>query len=147
MPKPQGPTKSLDLVINYLLQLNQPNEGSEYLSLTDNDIILVNSDDDESRNLYLTHCASCHGVDGNANGFNARYLIDRPTRHADASYMSLRPDNTLFDGIYAGGYILNKSHLMPAFGYSLDTKQIQDLVKYMRKLCSCTGPDWSTDNQ
>jgi mono/diheme cytochrome c family protein len=61
--------------------------------------------------------------------------------------MSQRPDDTLFDGVYAGGYILNKSQLMPAYGHTLDSEQILDLVKYMRTLCDCTGPGWSTDNQ
>jgi len=61
--------------------------------------------------------------------------------------MSQRPDDTLFDGIFSGGYILNRSHLMPPWGQTLSFEEIKTLVNYMRELCQCQGPEWSRDNR
>ena len=57
--------------------------------------------------------------------------------------MSTRPDDTLFDGISAGGFILNRSARMPPFGEMLSRDQIWGLVRYLRELCRCEGPRWS----
>ncbi len=59
--------------------------------------------------------------------------------------MSLRPDDTLFDAIAAGGYILGKSNRMPAFGQTLSNAEMRGLVRYIRELCRCEGPAWSRD--
>ena len=93
--------------------------------------------------LYARYCASCHGASGNGDGFNAEFLPVPPTRHADSSAMSLRPDDTLFDGIHAGGYILGRSHRMPAFGRMFSTRQIRSLVAHIRRLCRCEQPAWA----
>ncbi len=93
--------------------------------------------------LYQRLCAACHGASGAGDGFNAANLPVRPTAHADSAYLSSRPDDTLFDGVYAGGYILNRSHLMPAWGETLSREQILELVRYLRQLCRCAGPEWS----
>ena len=95
--------------------------------------------------LYARSCAACHGVQGRGDGFNAANLPVRPTAHADSAYLATRPDDTLFDGIYGGGYILNRSHRMPAFGAALSREQIWGLVRYLRQLCRCEGPAWSRD--
>lgn len=97
--------------------------------------------------LYQGLCAACHGSSGRGDGFNAANLPVRPTAHADSAYMSSRPDDTLFDGIFAGGYILNKSNRMPAWGETLSRGQIWGLVRYMRQLCRCTGPAWARDGE
>jgi mono/diheme cytochrome c family protein len=99
------------------------------------------------RELYTRFCAPCHGASGRGDGPNAQYLPVRPTVHADSAYMSQRPDDTLFDGIYGGGYILNRSHRMPAFGLTLTREEIWALVRYLRELCRCQGPDWSRDGR
>lgn len=95
--------------------------------------------------LYQRLCAACHGAEGKGDGFNAANLPVRATAHADSAYLSSRPDDTLFDGVFAGGYILNKSHSMPSWGDTLSRDQIWGLVRYMRQLCRCAGPAWSRD--
>ncbi len=97
--------------------------------------------------LYAARCAPCHGVAGDGDGFNAPFLPVAPTVHSDSAAMSLRPDDTLYDGIHAGGWILGKSHRMPAFGASLDDGQKRALVAYIRTLCRCEGPAWSRDGR
>jgi mono/diheme cytochrome c family protein len=102
---------------------------------------------DVAATLYARSCAPCHGTRGEGNGYNATFLPVRPTAHADKAYMSVRSDDALFDAIYSGGYIMNRSNRMPPFGYSLAREQIWSLVRYLRVLCRCEGPAWSRDNR
>ena len=95
--------------------------------------------------LYARHCAACHGPNGQGDGWNAPNLPVPPTAHADASRMALRPDDTLYDGIFAGAWVLDGSPRMPAFGDLLSTTEIRSLVSYIRTLCSCQGPSWAGD--
>ena len=97
--------------------------------------------------LYARFCSPCHGVRGAGDGYNARFLPVRPTAHADKMYMSGRSDDALFDAIYAGGYVMNRSNRMPPFGQTLAREQIWSLVRYLRDLCRCQGPTWSRDNR
>jgi mono/diheme cytochrome c family protein len=96
-----------------------------------------------ARDLYRQRCAACHGVDGDGGGFNAPWLPVTATAHSDPVAMSLRPDDTLYDGIAAGGWVLDRSHRMPAFGEALDRGTIRGLVAYIRELCDCRGPSWA----
>ena len=96
---------------------------------------------------YLKYCAACHGPEGLANGWNAPFLPTKPTMHANAQYMSMRPDDTLFDGIYSGGYILSKSQYMPPWGQSFAPEEIGELVHFLRGLCHCQEPAWAADNR
>lgn len=98
----------------------------------------------EGASLYATWCASCHGQRGGGDGSNARYLPVKPAVHADASAMRLRPDDALYDTIAGGGAIMNRSPRMPAYGETLSDVQIRSLVAYIRELCRCVGPTWST---
>lgn len=93
--------------------------------------------------LYRERCASCHGTDGSADGYNARYLPATPAVHASADSMARRPDDVLFDGVWAGGRVLDRSHRMPPFGGSLTREQTWSLVDHIRELCDCRGPDWA----
>jgi mono/diheme cytochrome c family protein len=93
--------------------------------------------------LYARHCAACHGETGRGDGWNAANLPVRPTVHADAEAMSLRPDDTLYDGIHGGGYVLDKSSRMPAFGAMLEPQQIRALIRHIRVLCDCEQPTWA----
>lgn len=102
---------------------------------------------DPTARMYATQCAVCHGAHGRGDGYNARYLRVQPAVHASADSMSRRPDDTLFDGIHAGGAILGGSPEMPAFGGSLSAARIADLVGYIRSLCNCRQPSWAGDGR
>jgi mono/diheme cytochrome c family protein len=93
--------------------------------------------------LYARHCASCHGTDGRGDGWNAPNLPAPPANHADAEAMSRRPDDTLYDGIAAGAFVLDGSPLMPAFADQLSPEQIRALVAHIRVLCQCEQPAWA----
>ncbi|MDG2281961.1 MAG: c-type cytochrome [Longimicrobiales bacterium] len=104
---------------------------------------LMAGEEEDGASLYTRHCAACHGDSGNGDGWNSARLPVQPTRHADPTLMSLRPDDTLYDGIAAGGYVLDRSARMPAFGNLLSDAQIRTLVAHIRTLCACTQPAWS----
>jgi len=146
MPKVDMPDTTLNLLINYLVQQDLPRVESSYLSHIDNPPYFFQDLDAPSR-LYVKHCVPCHGIDGDADGYNAQFLPVVPTTHSDSTYMSTRPDDTLFDGIYSGGYILNKSHRMPPWGATLQRDEIWGLVRHIRELCNCEGPAWSRDGR
>ena len=93
--------------------------------------------------LYARHCAACHGNSGGGDGWNAPNLGVAPTVHSDPTAMSVRPDDTLYDGIAAGGFVLDKSPLMPAFVDLLSRDQIRALVAHIRTLCACEQPAWA----
>lgn len=146
MPKILMPEKTEELILNFLLQDESVAGEPAYLSLIDNPIISPAGQSKEEKN-YRRYCASCHGETGDGRGYNAKFLPAPPTSHADAVHMSQRPDDTLFDGIYAGGYILNKSPFMPAWGQRLSPEEIRGLVAYIRQLCQCQGPAWSREGK
>jgi mono/diheme cytochrome c family protein len=142
MPKVEMPPATLDLLVNYLMQQDEPRDTSSYFSLIDYPP-QFHQDLEQGERLYVEYCASCHGINGDGDGYNAKYLPTTPTQHSDSSYMSTRPDDVLFDAIYAGGYVMNKSPQMPPWGFTLERNQIWQLVAYLRQVCRCEGPSWS----
>jgi mono/diheme cytochrome c family protein len=137
---------TLDLIASYLVQ-REPTRGPPPGPLPSAVAAPNTTQADVAASLYARSCAPCHGVRGGGDGYNAPFLPVRPTAHADKTYMSRRSDDALFDVIYAGGYIMNRSNRMPPFGQTLAREQIWSLVRYLRTLCACEGPAWSRDNQ
>ena len=144
MPTIPMPPSQKHLIINYLTQSRANSHDQEYLPLTSLPLIAYN-DLERPDQLYGKYCSACHGSSGKGDGFNASFLRDKPADLSDAAVMSKRPDDTLFDGIYAGCYILDKSNLMPPFGLTLSHEEIRSLVAHIRTLCQCEGPTWLND--
>jgi mono/diheme cytochrome c family protein len=146
MPLVPMPGATLELVANYLVQraATPPGQPATLAALP---ALPAADSGNHGAVLYHERCAPCHGAQGGGDGPNARFLPVRPTVHADARYMSTRGDADLFDAIYAGGFLRNRSNLMPPFGWTLSREEIWQLVHYLRTLCRCRGPDWSRDNQ
>lgn len=90
-----------------------------------------------AKDNYRTYCAQCHGFMGNGQGINVRDMSVQPRNHTDASYMSSRSDQDLFDADKKGGLAIDKSVLMPPWGSTLSDKEIHDMVQYLRVLCHC----------
>jgi mono/diheme cytochrome c family protein len=90
----------------------------------------------EGKNLYTTYCASCHGDQGRGDGVAARSLPVKPADHTNNAVMSQLSDQYLTDIITKGGNAVNKSGFMPAWGSSLNPKQVADIVAYIRSLSS-----------
>ena len=150
MPRAPVPEATARLIADYLLHQRPADSTPGYLSplelglaLPAGGVVAVASS--RAVTNYARYCSACHGAAGGADGFNAAFLPVKPTRHADALALGLRPDDTLFDGIHGGGAVLNKSHRMPAWQGTLSGDEMRELVRYMRTLCRCEGPEWSRD--
>ena len=76
--------------------------------------------------LYDKKCATCHGKDGRAKTFKARF---KPVRNlTDAAWQAEVSDERLFNSITTG------RGKMPAFGKKLSKEEIESLVAYVRGL-------------
>jgi mono/diheme cytochrome c family protein len=140
MPRTLMLLATRDAIVHYLQSL--PGEGHAPAASGGPARALATSTDGAA--LYAAWCAGCHGARGKGDGANATHLPVRPATHADASAMRLRSDDALYDTIAGGGAIMSRSARMPAFGEALSAPQIRALVGYIRTLCDCTGPAWST---
>ena len=143
MPRQLMPAGMRQLLVNFL-GTRIAGIKQEYPNLTDF-LPIDKKPDEPAAILYQQQCGACHGGDGDGQGFNAQYLPAQPTVHNDAAAMAQRPDDTLYDGIFAGGYILNRSQTMPAWGETLSDREIRQLVDHIRALCDCEQPGWANE--
>jgi mono/diheme cytochrome c family protein len=90
----------------------------------------------EGKKLYSTYCSSCHGDSGKGDGVAARSLPVKPADHTNGTVMNQLTDKFITDIITRGGSAVSKSAFMPAWGNSLNDKQISDLVAYVRSIAS-----------
>ncbi len=90
---------------------------------------------------YGLYCVQCHGTLGTGQGINQTLggLAVSPRNHTDAEAMSKLSDEELRLAIADGGDAVQKSELMPPWGKTLTPAAIDDLVRYLRKLCNCEG--------
>jgi len=135
MPKTAMDPKIMPLLQSYFSnRINQ--EKSKYLNLIKYKPYPISDQ-------YSSTCAPCHGLKGQGNGFNAEYLPVTPGNLADGNIIGERADHTLFETIYGGGRIMNKSHFMPGWGEKLSREEIVNHVSQIRKFCECSPPEWS----
>lgn len=137
MPRLRMPATERALIVRYL--------GGDPAKIVSTPAAATGTAPVDGRALYQQWCAGCHGATGNGDGPNAKALPVPPAKHNSRDAMSARSDDALFDTIEAGGTVMNKSHRMPAFGGSLNSREIRALVSYIRTLCNCKGPAWSRD--
>ena len=145
MPRPLLPDDVLDGIASRLIAgpdriLQGDTARAGYLSLIEHATVAVPAAAPAS--TYATHCATCHGAGGAGDGYNAAFLPVAPLAHTDSTALSERPDDTVFDAIAAGGFVLGRSSAMPAFA-DLDAGQVRALVAHIRSLCRCTQPAWA----
>ncbi len=82
--------------------------------------------------LFGKYCAVCHGDDGKGDGFNAFNLDPHPRDFSDSTYMKALSDDQIVQTISGGGRSINKSPLMPAYGWTLGKQQIRCVASYVR---------------
>ena len=76
--------------------------------------------------LFLSRCASCHGKDGKAKTFKAKFNSARNL--TDSRWQTEVSDERIFNSI------TNGRHKMPSFGKKLSEPEINSLVVYVRAL-------------
>lgn len=88
---------------------------------------------------YRLYCVQCHGSQGNGQGINdtAGGLSVSPKDHVSAEDMSKVSDEEIKLAVTQGGDAVQKSGLMPPWGNTLSSAEIDELVLYLRKLCQC----------
>ncbi len=82
--------------------------------------------------LYMKYCTVCHGKEGKGDGFNAFNLDPRPRDFSDSSYMAALSDAQILQTIGGGGRSVNKSPLMPSYGWTIGNRQIRYVAAYIR---------------
>jgi mono/diheme cytochrome c family protein len=82
--------------------------------------------DGDASVLFEKKCATCHGKDGQAQTFKAKF--DHARNLTDAKWQSEVSDERLFNSISNG------KGKMPAWGKKFSEAQINSLVAYVRKL-------------
>lgn len=123
-----------------------PNQGTANDSLkvadsastadaTKPDIILT-YEERQGKYLYERYCLVCHGQEGKGDGFNAFNLDPRPRDFSDSKYMNALGEKQTYETISGGGRSVNKSPLMPSYGWTLKKEEIRYVASYLRTFSS-----------
>ena len=81
--------------------------------------------------VYKRYCRGCHGKDGRGGAHTFMPHIHNLTKKG---YIDLLPDEHLAGVIAEGGEAYGMSSYMPAWGGTLDDRQIADVVAFIRTL-------------
>jgi mono/diheme cytochrome c family protein len=85
------------------------------------------------RDVYRHYCLPCHGESGAGDGFNAFNLDPHPRDFSDPAFLK-KSEADVRDAIRRGGAGVGLSPLMPPWGRTLNDRQIDDVVLYMKTL-------------
>ena len=86
------------------------------------------------KDIFKHYCQTCHGETGAGDGFNAFNLDPRPKDLSDAALQKKKSDAELADTIRRGGAGVGLSALMPPWGHTLSSRQIDEVVLAVRAL-------------
>lgn len=88
-----------------------------------------------ARQLDDQYCSRCHNSESTAERVsNYDNLATKPHAFTDGDTLNKMSDADLTAIISHGGAALNKSPLMPPYGYTLSKSDIQALISYLRML-------------
>ena len=108
------------VIVYYIWQLSSRREA-----------LRIGDADAGMRQVFLTNCATCHGVYGNGDGPNAPFLVPPPRNFQDQGFMIGAPNERLFTSISEG----RPETAMAAWqDYGLDEATRRALVDYLRTL-------------
>ena len=82
--------------------------------------------------LYMKHCAVCHGAEGKGDGFNAYNLDPKPRNFSDSTLISRFTDDYLTEVIMEGGASVGLSAMMPPYKRNLSERDVALLIEYIR---------------
>jgi mono/diheme cytochrome c family protein len=101
----------------------------------------------DGKGLYTSYCSACHGDQGKGDGVAAKGLPAKPADHTNGAIMNQLSDKYLIDVISKGGGAVGKSAFMPAWGSSLNDKQIRDIVAFIRSIAIPANKSEATANK
>ncbi|HUI64087.1 MAG TPA: cytochrome c [Bacteroidota bacterium] len=93
---------------------------------------VISYEERQGRVLYEKYCLVCHGKEGRGDGFNAYNLDPHPRDFSDSTYMAALSDAQIVRTISGGGRSVNKSPLMPAYGWTIDKADLSYIASYIR---------------
>ena len=86
---------------------------------------------------FKWYCVQCHDEDGGGDGINnVPELPVGPMALNKAKEMEKFTDAQIIKTITHGGPANNLESLMPTWGNTLSEKEIKELMKYVRSLCT-----------
>jgi len=103
-------------------------------SLVGPSALTAQAQEQETEQLYKKSCSSCHGPQGKGDGPAGKLL--KPPAGDFSSVLKPMTDADIAKIIKDGGKAVGKAAAMPAFGGKLSDAQMQDLVRYIKKLAS-----------
>jgi mono/diheme cytochrome c family protein len=86
------------------------------------------------KSVFQSYCSACHGETGAGDGPNSFNLDPHPRDLGDPAFQKTKADADLADTIRRGGAGVGLSSLMPPWGHTLDPRQIDAVVVYVRSL-------------
>lgn len=91
-------------------------------------------DVESGKQIYATHCATCHGESGKGDGPSAAGFATKPFDFTNGQLMNALPDEFLVDIVRDGGPAHGLAPTMPPFNRTLSKSQIDQVVAYTRTL-------------
>ena len=89
---------------------------------------------EDSKRLYLHYCSVCHGAEGKGDGFNAYNLDPKPRNFTDSTFLIKADSDYVVKVIEGGGRAVELSAMMPPYGRTLTSKEIEKLAEYVMLL-------------
>ena len=86
------------------------------------------------KSVFEAYCAPCHGDTGAGDGSNSFNLDPRPRDLSDPAFQKSKSNADLADTIRRGGAGVGLSSLMPPWGHTLNDRQLDAVVVYVRSL-------------
>jgi cytochrome c553 len=87
----------------------------------------------DAQRIFMTVCATCHGIDGTGTGPAAESLNPKPRNYTDAQWQASVTDDDIREIIVKGGQAMKKSAMMPANPNLKDDRATLDgLVQIIR---------------
>ena len=92
------------------------------------------ADTEQGAQHYELLCASCHGVQGKADGPATPRLRPRPRDFSTPQWQASVTDEYLRLIIVKGGAATGKSPMMASWAHAFTTEQLDDLIAFIRTL-------------
>ncbi len=87
------------------------------------------------KEIYLSACAACHGVDGRGVGRHAVGFETPLPDFTDCSFATREPDADWAAVVHQGGPVRAFDRMMPAFGEALTDEEIGKVLTHIRSFC------------
>ena len=86
------------------------------------------------RQVWVHYCQTCHGETGAGDGFNAFNLDPHPRDLSDPAFQEKKSDADLREAVKRGGAGVGLSPLMPPWGRTLSTRELEQVLLFVRSL-------------